>query len=111
MRSKPPLKPLPSAEVHDLQVERQLATVYTGQPGPDGCGSPRVQGLDVGDRASAAEAGEPVRQAVAVQRRGVAGDLEVQVGRVAVAGVAEAPDPLPLADVVAHVHGQAVPLQ
>ena len=100
-----------SAEADDLEVERHLLGVRAGE-------RRRVdrrdlvvhQRLLVGDLALTGERGEHERQAVREQRRRSVHDVEVQVGAVAVAGVAEQAEHLAGLHRVADLHLQAAGL-
>ena len=83
-------------------MERHLISMLAGQRGVDHCRLTFLDGLldVVRDRAFAIEGSEAEREPVRCQRTWPVHEVEVQVGRVAVAAVAQESDDLTPRDVV-----------
>src|SRR3954470_2310037 len=99
-----------SLKVDHLQVERELASVRTGQRGTDRSRGTREQDVLVGHGTGAGECVELERHAVGGERRAVH-EVEVQMRPGGVAGVAEQAKYLPAVHPVADLRGDAVGLQ
>ena len=85
-----------------MVLKWHLILVRTGQRGSDQCGSTILEMLDVRrDRAFTVERSEAERESVRCQRTWPIHDVEVQVGRVGVAAVAQQTDSLAARDVLA----------